>query len=112
MLHVSGALARAGSTDQGTAALDFEPEEQRRKISINLAVGHAEFEGFKVNLLDTPGFLDFSGQVQSGLAAAEAAILVVSATPQIAVGSEVAWNQLTRGETPRLIVVNKMDKEN
>jgi elongation factor G len=112
MLHVSGALARAGTTDQGTAALDFEPEEQRRKISINLGVGHAEFEGFKINILDTPGFLDFSGQVESGLAAAEAALLVVSASSQIAVGSEVAWDQLSRASKPRLIVVNKMDKEN
>jgi elongation factor G len=112
MLHVSGAVSRAGSTDQGTAALDFEPEEQRRKISIGLGVGHVEFEGFKLNLLDTPGFLDFSGQVESGLAAAEAALLVVSASSQIAVGTEVAWAQLTRHATPRLVVVNKMDKEN
>ena len=112
MLHVSGALPRMGSTDQGTAALDFEPEEQRRKISINLAVAHVDFEGQKINLLDSPGFFDFAAQVHSGLAAAESALLVVSAVPQVAVGTEVAWDQLARTAKPRLIVVNKMEKEN
>jgi elongation factor G len=112
MLHVSGALPRMGSTDQGTAALDFEAEEQRRKISINLGVAHVEFEGHKINLLDTPGFFDFAAQVYGGLAAAESALLVVSATPQVAVGTEVAWDQLGRTGKPRLIVVNKMEKEN
>jgi elongation factor G len=112
MLHASGSVARAGSTDQGTAALDFEPEEQRRKISINLGVGHATFEGFKVNILDTPGFFDFAVQVRSGLAAADGALLVVGPTPELAVGTEVAWRELARRSTPRLVVVNKLDKEN
>ena len=111
LLHASGAVPRLGSTDSGSATLDFEPEEQRRKISINLGVGHCEFDGYKLNLLDAPGFFDFSGQVQSGLAAAEGALLVVSATDQLAVGTEVAWEQLSRAGKPRLVVVNKMDKE-
>ena len=112
MLHVSGAVARPGSTDQGTAALDFEPEEQRRKISISLGVGHAELDGFKINLFDTPGFFDFGVQVASGLAAADAALLVVSPNPQLSVGTEIAWHQLAAAAVPRLVVVNKMDKEN
>lgn len=111
LLHASGAIPRLGATDNGSAALDFEPEEHRRKISINLGVGHCEFEGYKLNLLDTPGFLDFSGQVASALAAAEGALLVVSATDQLAVGTEVGWEQLSRSGKPRLVVVNKMDKE-
>src|SRR5205807_6917483 len=69
LLFAAGTIQRVGSTEAGSAALDFEPEEHRRKISINLAVAHLEHDGFKVNLLDTPGFLDFVGQVQSGLAA-------------------------------------------
>jgi len=64
MLYSAGALPRLGSTDAGTAALDFEPEEQKRKISINLAVAHVEQDGYKVNVLDTPGFFDFAGQVR------------------------------------------------
>src|SRR5690348_4877377 len=89
MLHVTGALGRMGSTDAGTAALDFEPEEQRRKMSINLGLAHVEHEGFKVNLLDSPGFFDFAGQVSNALAAAEGALVVVAANPQLAVGTEV-----------------------
>jgi elongation factor G len=112
MLFVTGALGRMGSTDAGTAALDYEPEEQRRRISINLAVGHVELDGCKVNLLDTPGFLDFGGQVSCALAAAEGALVVVSASGPVSVGTEVAWERLARDDRPRLVVVNKMDKEN
>ena len=111
MLFATGALARIGSTDAGSAALDFEPEEQKRKISINLAVAAAEQDGCKVNLLDTPGFFDFAGQVDCALAAAEGALVVVSASTQLAVGTELAWERLNRHAKPRLVVVNKMDKE-
>ncbi len=111
MLYTSGAVARMGSTDAGTAALDFEAEEQKRRISINLAIGHVEQDGYKVNLLDTPGFFDFAGQVNSALAAAEGALVVVGASGQLAVGTELAWERLNRDAKPRLVVVNKMDKE-
>jgi elongation factor G len=111
MLFSTGAVARMGSPDAGTAALDFEAEEQKRKISINLAVAHVEHDGHKVNLLDTPGFFDFAGQVNSALAAAEGTLVVVGATGQLAVGTEVAWERLNRDDKPRLVVVNKMDKE-
>jgi elongation factor G len=111
MLFATGAIARMGSTDSGTAALDFEAEEQKRKISINLAVGFVEQDGYKVNLLDTPGFFDFAGQVNSALAAAEGALVVVGATGQLAVGTELAWERLNRDAKPRLVVVNKLDKE-
>ena len=111
MLHVTGAVGRMGSTDAGTAALDFEPEEHKRRISINLAVGSVEHDGHKVNLLDTPGFFDFAGQVSAALAAAEGALAVVAAGGQLSVGTEVAWERLNRAATPRLVVVNKLDKE-
>ena len=111
MLFVTGALSRMGSTEQGTAALDFEPEEQKRTISINLGLAHVEHNGFKVNILDAPGFFDFAGQVMSGLRAAEGALVVVAANPQLAVGTEVAWEQLNRARQPRLVVINKLDKE-
>ena len=110
-LFVTGAIARMGSTEGGTSALDFEPEEQKRKISINLAIGFAEYDGYKINLLDTPGFFDFAGQVSSALAAAEGALVVVSASPQLAVGTEIAWERLNGSAKPRVVVVNKMDKE-
>jgi elongation factor G len=112
LMFAAGAIPRMGATEQGTSALDFEPEEQRRRISINLAVGHLEFEGVKVNLLDTPGFFDFAGQVVAGLGAADGALLVASAGTDIAVGTELAWDRLSERSTPRLIVVTKLDKEN
>jgi elongation factor G len=111
MLFATGAVARMGSTDAGTAVLDFEAEEQKRKISINLSIAHVEQEGYKVNLLDTPGFFDFAGQVSSALAAAESALVIVSAGSQLAVGTEIAWERLNQDSRPRLVVVNKLDKE-
>ena len=112
MLFASGAVARIGSPDTATATMDFEPEEQRRKISINLGVGFAEHNGYKINILDAPGFFDFAGQVMSGLRAAEGAVVVVGPSPQVAVGTEVAWEQCNRTDKPRIVVVNKLDKEN
>jgi len=112
MLFASGAVARMGSPDQATATMDFEPEEQKRKISINLGVAFAEHNGYKINLLDAPGFFDFAGQVASGLRAAEGAVVVVGPSPQLAVGTEIAWEHCNRTSKPRIVVVNKLDKEN
>jgi len=112
MLFASGAIPRLGSPDQSTATMDFEPEEQKRKISINLGVGFVEHNGFKINVLDAPGFFDFYGQVASGLRAAEGAVVVVGPTSQLAVGTEIAWEHCNHTSKPRIVVVNKLDKEN
>jgi elongation factor G len=112
MLFASGGVPRMGSPDSSTATTDFEPEEQKRKISINLGVAFAEHNGFKINILDAPGFFDFAGQVVSGLRAAEGAVVVVGPTPQLAVGTEIAWEHCNRTNKPRIVVVNKLDKEN
>src|SRR3977135_1093513 len=112
MLFASGSIARMGSTDQATSTMDFEPEEHKRKISINLGVAFAEHNGFKINILDAPGFFDFAGQVLSGLRVADGAVVVVGAGPQLAVGTEVAWEQCNRTNKPRIVVINKLDKEN
>jgi elongation factor G len=111
MLFAAGAIPRLGSTDQQTATMDFEPEEQRRKISINLGVGFAEHNGFKINILDAPGFFDFTGQVLSGLRATEGAVVVVGPSDHMAVGTEIAWELCNRTSKPRIVVVNKLDKE-
>ena len=112
MLFASGAIARLGSTDQATATMDYEPEEQKKKISINLGVGSVEHNGYKINILDAPGFFDFAGQVLSGLRVAEGAVVVVGPSPQLAVGTEIAWEHCNRTSKPRIVVVNKLDKEN
>src|SRR6266851_5769066 len=103
MLFASGAVPRLGSTDQQTATMDFEPEEQRRKISINLGVGFAEHGGFKINILDAPGFFDFTGQVLSGLRVAEGAVVVVGPSSHLAVGAEIAWEHCNRTNKPRIV---------
>jgi elongation factor G len=115
LLHTAGATQRLGSTDQGTSILDHEPEEQKRSISIASALAHCEWNGVRINLIDTPGFQDFSGEVSQALAAADAAILVISAGSagmEVPVGAELAWERISAAGLPALIVVNKMDKEN
>ena len=112
MLFASGSIARMGAPDQSTATMDFEPEEQKRKISINLGVGFAEHNGYKINILDAPGFFDFAGQVLSALRAAESAVVVVGPGAQLPVGTEVAWEHCNRTNKPRIVVINKLDKEN
>src|SRR5947199_204509 len=101
-----------GAPDQATATTDFEHEEHKRKISITLGVAFAEHNGHKINIIDAPGFFDFAGQVISGLRAAEGVVVVVGPTAQLAVGTEVAWEFCNRSSKPRIVVVNKLDKEN
>src|SRR5260370_834943 len=112
MLFASGTIQRMGAPDQATATTDFESEEQKRKLSINLGVALAAQNGYKINIVDAPGFFDFAGQVLRGLRVAEGAVVVVGAGSQLAVGTEVAWEQCNRTNKPRIVVVNKLDKEN
>jgi elongation factor G len=111
LLFAAGAIPRMGSTDAGTATLDFDPEEQKHNISIGAGIGNLEWEGTKVNLVDCPGFADFVGEVLGALRAVEAAMVVVGANSGVAVGTESAWELLAERGEPRLVVVNKMDKE-
>ena len=112
LLHTAGATARMGSTDLGTSILDHEPEEQRRSMSISAALAHLDWNGFRVNLIDVPGFQDFAGEMAAALAAADAAVLVVGAAGSVPVGAELAWEMVTARHLPTLIVINKMDKDN
>src|SRR5450631_2225440 len=112
LLHTAGATQRMGSTEQATSLFDHEPEEQRHSMSIGLAVAHCDWDGFRVNLIDAPGFQDFAGEVVEALAVADAAVLVVAATGMVPVGAEMAWEMIQASGVPALIVVNRMDKEN
>jgi elongation factor G len=112
LLHTAGATPRMGSTDQGTSILDHEPEEQRRSMTISAAVAHLDWDGYRVNLIDVPGFQDFAGEMASAMAAADAVVLVVGAGGSVPVGAELAWEMLAERHLPTLIVVNKMDKDN
>ncbi|HEY6378978.1 MAG TPA: elongation factor G [Candidatus Dormibacteraeota bacterium] len=112
LLHTAGATPRLGSVDQRTSILDAEPEEQRRAISITSALAHLDWNGVRINLIDTPGTPDFGGQVAEALAAADGAVVCVAATGTVPVGAELAWEQLRGTGIPALIAVTKMDKEN
>ena len=112
LLYVSGEIDRLGRTDDGTATCDFDPEEQRRHISINVALAPCEWHGAKINIVDAPGYLDFHGEVQSALNVVEAAILVTPAQGELEVGFENAWDLAADRNLPRAVFVNKMDREN
>lgn len=112
LLFDSGALTRMGRVEDGNTVADFDPEEKRRGISISLSTVPVEWEGYKVNVIDTPGFLDFQGDVFSASLAADAALLVVDAVSGVEVGTELAWQVAADGNLPRLVFVNKMDREN
>ncbi len=112
LLYVTGALDRLGRTDEGTAATDFDPEEQKRRISINTALAPCSWHGVRINVLDTPGYLDFTGEVHSVMQVVEAAILVTSAQGEPEVGFEIAWKMAVERNLPRAVFVNRMDREN
>lgn len=111
MVFAAGASKRHGSVRDGTALTDFTPEEAERGFSIGLGCAYAEWEGAKVNLLDTPGFLDFQGDAIGGLAAADGALLVVSATSGVEVGTEKMFREALERADPVLVCVTMLDKE-
>ncbi len=112
MLFTSGGIDRMGRTDDGTAVTDFDPEETRRHISINVGLAPCEWQGKKINVVDVPGYLDFQGEVRSALRVVDAAILVTPAQGDVEVGFEIAWDVAASGNCSRAVVVNKMDREN
>ena len=111
LAFVSGSSKRHGSTADGTALTDTAPEEIERGYSINLGCAFAEWMDTKINLLDTPGFLDFQGDAIAGLAAADGALCVVSATAGVEVATERMFHEAVRRKDPVLFVVTMMDKE-
>lgn len=112
ILFNTGALKRRGLVDDGNTVSDFDPEEIRRKISINTSVLPCEYQQAKINVLDAPGYLDFVGEVKGAIAAADTAIVVVDAVAGIEVGTELVWSYLDESNLPRIVFVNKMDREN
>jgi elongation factor G len=112
LLFTSGALDRMGRTDDGSATTDFDPEEQRRRISINAALAPCEWHDTKINIVDVPGYLDFQGEIKSVLRVVEAAILVTPAQGEPEVGFEIAWDMAAERNLPRAVFINKMDREN
>jgi elongation factor G len=112
LLFDQGVTTRMGQVDNGTAAMDFEEEEIARQSSISLAIAPIEWRDFKLNLLDTPGYVDFVGEVNAAVAVAEGSLVFVEAVAGVEVGTELVWQSSAERGLPRLLVINKMDREN
>jgi len=112
MLFTSGAIQRLGSVEDGTTTSDYDPLEVERHMGINLSLLPFEWQGVKLNLIDTPGYADFTGEVRSGLRVTEGAIVVICAASGVEVGTEQMWGDAEKANLPRLIFVNKMDRDN
>ena len=111
MLYQAKATSRIGRVADGSTMLDHSPEEIARQMTIDLGLAQFEYQGHKINLLDTPGYADFVGDVYSALRVADSAILLLRAAAGVEVGTEVVWEVLKQEKTPLLVVVNMMDKE-
>ena len=111
MLLASGAINRLGRVQDGNTVADFDEEEHRRTYSISLATLPIEWQGHRINLIDTPGYFDFIGEVVSGATAADAAIVTVDAASGVEGGTEVAWEEADARSLPRLVAVTRMDRE-
>jgi elongation factor G len=112
MLHFTGAITRMGKVEDGNTAADFEDEEIRRGLSLSTSILPVEFKNHKINLLDTPGFTDFIGEVISTLRVADGAIVLVDSVAGVEVGTEVVWDYCDTFKLPRLVVISKMNREN
>ena len=112
MLFSSGAVNRLGRVDDGTSVSDWDDEERRRNMSINTSLMPCEFQGHKINVLDTPGYMDFVGEVISAVRVADAAIIVLDSVSGVEVGTQQVWYHANTQKLPRIIYVNKMEREN
>src|ERR671923_362032 len=108
VLFAAGATTRLGKVDDGTSILDTDPEEHKRKITINVAIASFQNEGVKINLLDTPGFADFAGDQRAALRVADAAVVVVDASAGVQVGTQLVWSDLEKAKTPRAVVITRL----
>jgi len=112
LLFTSGGSDRLGRVDEGNTVADYDPDEIKRKITINTAVVPCEWTGCKVNLLDTPGYADFIGDVISALEVADAALVLVCAVSGVEVNTARMWHLAGEKGLPRIIFINKLDREN
>jgi len=112
MLFDAGAISRLGTVEAGTTAFDWDPDEHKRNQSINLAIGSIEHDGVRITIVDTPGYADFQADVVEALAAVDAAIVVIDASAGVEVGTEEVWKLADARNLPRMIFINKMDREN
>jgi elongation factor G len=112
MLFDSGATTRIGKVEEGNTVSDWDPDEVKHGISINATLAPIEWKGCKINVIDTPGYADFVGEVREGLRVADAVLMVVSAVDGLQVGTESTWQSADESNLAKIVFVNKMDREN
>ncbi len=112
MLYNCGSIDRMGSVDNGTSTTDYEPEEVSRKITISSAIGFCNYNGYRINIIDTPGFINFIEDTRGCLRAVDGAVVIVSAISGVKAETEKIWKYACEFEIPRIVFINKMDKEN
>lgn len=112
MLFDTKAVTRLGRVEDGNTVCDFDPDEIKRRISVNVAIAPVEWRNTKINIVDAPGYADFLGDVKSALRVVDAAIIVMDASAGVEVGTEQAWRFAEEQNLPRLMFINKMDREN
>ena len=111
ILFLTGATDRLGSSAAGNSVSDYDPEEIRRQISISASTMYTEYQKTKINIIDTPGYFDFAGEVAQALRVADIGIICVSAKDGLNVGAEKAWKALSDARLPRAIYISKVDEE-
>ncbi len=111
-LYDSGAVTRQGKVDEGSSISDHDPDELRRRMSLNAKVLPVEWKNQKINFIDTPGYADFLGEVKAGLRVADAALVVVTAEKGVEVGTELTWQYADERKLPRMVLVNKLERDN
>ena len=112
MVFSTGALSRRGRVEDGNTVADWDDEAIRRKLSVAAAVVPCEHKGVKINILDTPGFLDFAGEAKGAVSVADAGLVLVDSVGGVEVGTELGWSYLDERRLPRAAFINKMDREN
>lgn len=111
LLYQAGALGRLGRVEDGTTVCDHEPEEVQRGISLSLALAPIEIDGCKVNVVDTPGYVDFVADVEAALRVVDLAVFVVSAVDGVEVQTEAVWRTAAAHHIPRMVFINKLDRD-
>src|SRR2546426_4153197 len=111
MLFAAGVVTRLGRVDDGTTTTDFDPDEIKRKISLNLSVAYCDHKGHRINLIDMPGYGDFISEARAGLRVVEGAVVVVDAVAGVQVQTERVWKFATEYDLPRAVVINRLDRE-
>ncbi|MFL5591379.1 MAG: elongation factor G [Ktedonobacteraceae bacterium] len=111
-LYDSGAATRQGKVDEGSSVADYDPDELKRSMTLHTKAIPVEWKNTKINFIDTPGYADFVGEVKAGLRVADAALVVVTAEKGVEVGTELTWQYSDERNLPRMVLINKLDREN